>query len=80
MNNNIFENSDIVTSFIKKNNKIDHFEQKLQDALLICLKNYDNKYNSLKYTYKNIAYNIEFRNIIKIELLNIVLQEHLKIY
>lgn len=48
-------------------NKIDHFEQKLQDALLICLKNYDNKYNSLKYTYKNIAYNIEFRNIIKIE-------------
>ena len=48
-------------------NKLDHPEQKLQDALLICMKNYDNKYKSLKYTYKNVAYNIEFRTIIKIE-------------
>lgn len=48
-------------------NKLDHFEKKLEDALLICMKNYDNKYKSLKYTYKKIAYNIEFRDIIKIE-------------
>lgn len=48
-------------------NKLDHSEQKLQDALLICLKHYDNKYKSLRYTYKNIAYNLEFRSIIKIE-------------
>ncbi|MDD6757547.1 MAG: LytTR family transcriptional regulator DNA-binding domain-containing protein [bacterium] len=48
-------------------NKLDHSEQKLQDALLICLKHYDNKYKSLRYTYKNIAYNVEFRSIIKIE-------------
>lgn len=48
-------------------NKLDHSEKKLEDALLICMKNYDNKYKSLKYTYKKIAYNIEFRDIIKIE-------------
>ena len=48
-------------------NKLDCSEQKLQDALLICLKHYDNKYKSLRYTYKNIAYNVEFRSIIKIE-------------
>ena len=54
----------MLVDFINKN---DRFEQKLQDALLICMKNYDNKYKSIKYTYKNVAYNIEFRNIIKIE-------------
>lgn len=48
-------------------NKLDHPEKKLQDALLICLKHYDNKYKSLKYTYKNVAYNLEYRNIITIE-------------
>lgn len=48
-------------------NKLDCSEQKLQDALLICLKHYDNKYKSLRYTYRNIAYNIEYRSIIKIE-------------
>ena len=48
-------------------NKIDHPKEKLQEALLICMKNYDNKYKSLKYNYKNTAYNIEFRHIIKIE-------------
>lgn len=48
-------------------NKLDHSEQKLQDALLICLKHYDNRYKSLRYTYRNVAYNIEYRSIIKIE-------------
>ena len=31
------------------------------------MKHYDNKYKCLRYTYKNVAYNIEFRSIIKIE-------------
>lgn len=48
-------------------NKIEHPERKLQDALLICMKNYDNKYKALRYKYKNTAYNIEFRSIVKIE-------------
>ena len=48
-------------------NKLDHSEKKLQDALLICMKHYDNKYKCLRYNYKNVAYNIEFKNIIKIE-------------
>ena len=48
-------------------NKLDNSEQKLKDAFSICMKNYDRKYNSLKYTYKNNAYNIEFRSIIYIE-------------
>lgn len=48
-------------------NKLDRSEQKLKDALLICMKHYDNKYNTLRYTYKNIAYNVEYRSIIKIE-------------
>lgn len=48
-------------------NKLDHSEQKLQDALLICMKHYDNKYKCLRYTYKNVAYNIEFKNIIMVE-------------
>lgn len=48
-------------------NKLDNSEQKLQDAFLICMKHYDKKYKSLKYTYKNTVYNIEFRNIVFIE-------------
>ena len=48
-------------------NKLDNSEEKLKDAFSICMKNYDKKYKSLKYTYKNTAYNIEFRSIIFIE-------------
>ncbi len=48
-------------------NKLDNSEQKLKDAFNICMKNYDKKYQSLKYIYKNTAYNIEYRNIIFIE-------------
>ena len=47
--------------------KMDNCEKKLQDAFSICMKHYDKKYKSLKYTYKNTVYNIEFRNIISIE-------------
>ena len=47
--------------------RVAEFEKKLQDALLISMKHYDNKYKSIKYSYKNNIYNIEFRSIIKIE-------------
>ena len=33
----------------------------------ICLKNYDQRPNSLRYTYKNILYNIEYNKILYIE-------------
>lgn len=48
-------------------NKLDNCEQKLKDDLLICMKNYDNRYNSLRYIYKNTVYNIELRHIISVE-------------
>ncbi len=54
----------MLVDFINKNT---NFEKKLRAALLISLKHYDNKYKSLKYSYKNNVYNIEFRSIIKIE-------------
>ena len=54
----------MLVDFINKNTR---FEKKLQDALLISMKHYDNKYKSIKYSYKNNIYNIEFRSIIKIE-------------
>lgn len=48
-------------------NKRKHFEEKLLRNIQICLKNYDQRPNSLKYTYKNILYNIEFNKILYIE-------------
>ena len=48
-------------------NKRKHFEEKLLRNIQICLKNYDQRPNSLKYTYKNIIYNIEFNKILYIE-------------
>ena len=48
-------------------NKLDNCTNRLQDAIRISLKNYDKRPKSLKYTYKKIVYNIEYRNIIYIE-------------
>ena len=48
-------------------NKRKHFEEKLLRNIQICLKNFDQRPNSLKYTYKNVLYNIEFNKIIYIE-------------
>lgn len=48
-------------------NKRKHFEEKLYRNIQICLKNYDQRPNSLRYIYKNILYNIEFNKIIYIE-------------
>ncbi len=48
-------------------NKIKYFKEKLLRNIQICLKNYDQRPNSLKYIYKNILYNIEFNKILYIE-------------
>ena len=48
-------------------NKLDSCEKNLQEALLICMKNYDKRDKCLKYTYKTIIYNIEFKHIVYIE-------------
>lgn len=48
-------------------NKLDNCDKRLQEAIKISLKNYDKRPNALKYTYKKVMYNIEYRNIIYIE-------------
>lgn len=48
-------------------NKLYDFEQKLQEALLICMKHYNRKFKSIKYNYRNVSYNIELRYILYIE-------------
>lgn len=48
-------------------NKLDNFEVRFKEALSICMKNYDKKPITLKYTYKNIAYNIPLGQILYIE-------------
>lgn len=48
-------------------NKLDNCENRLNDAINISLKNYDKRPKTLKYTYKKVLYNIEFRKIIYIE-------------
>lgn len=70
----IYKNSEDKTKIIKENlfivdyiNKRKHFEEKLLRNIQICLKNYDQRPNSLRYSYKNILYNIEFQKIFYIE-------------
>lgn len=48
-------------------NKLDNCEDRLKQALSICIKNYDNKLKALRYTYKNVAYNIDLKHILWIE-------------
>ena len=48
-------------------NKLDNCDNRLIEAINICLKNYYNKQKSLHFKYKNILYNIEYKDIIKIE-------------
>ena len=48
-------------------NKLDNYEEKLNDALSVCIKNYNKKPASLKYIYKGMAHNIELRKIVYIE-------------
>ena len=47
--------------------KTTNIKAKLTRSLQICLKNYDQRPNKLKYSYKGIFYNIEYRNILYIE-------------
>jgi len=44
-----------------------NYKQRLQEALKISLANFDSRPNTLKYTYKNTIYNIDFYKIIYIE-------------
>ena len=48
-------------------NKLDNYSEALHASLEICLKSYDNRPKVLKYAYKGIVYNIDFRHIVKIE-------------
>lgn len=48
-------------------NKLDKCEEKLREALHICINNYTHRPKSLRYTYKNISYNIELKQINYIE-------------
>ena len=47
--------------------KADNFDKCFRDALNICMKHYDKRPKILRYTYKNIIYNIEYRQILYIE-------------
>ncbi len=48
-------------------NKLSNFESRLRTALTRCMKNYDNRHKTLRYTYKNNIYNIDLKQIISIE-------------
>lgn len=48
-------------------NKLDNCDKRLQEAIKISLKNFDRRPKTLKYVYKKVIYNIEFRRIIYIE-------------
>lgn len=48
-------------------NKLDNYETRLREALQICMKNYDRKFKSIKYNYRNVSYSIELRTILYIE-------------
>lgn len=70
----IYKNSEDKNKILKENlfivdyiNKRKYFKEKLLRNIQICLKNYDQRPNSLRYKYKNISYNIEFQKIIYIE-------------
>ena len=53
-----------IVDYINKNKS---FKQKLLRNIQICLKNYDQRPNSLRYMYKDVLYNIDFQKIIYIE-------------
>lgn len=48
-------------------NKLDNCEKNLRNALSICMKNYDKRPKAIRYTYKNMLYNIELKHILYIE-------------
>lgn len=60
----LIKESMFIVDYINKNKSI---IPKLTRAIQICLKNYDRRPNTLRYSYKNIIYNIEYKRIIYIE-------------
>ena len=62
--NKVLKNNLFIVDYINRNK---NFEEKLLRNIQICLKNYDQRPNSLKYKYKNTSYNIEFQKILYIE-------------
>lgn len=48
-------------------NKLDKCSEHLQEALTICMKHYDSRPKILRYTYKSMIYNIDYKHIIRIE-------------
>ena len=60
----LIKESMFIVDYINKNKSI---IPKVTRAIQICLKNYDRRPNSLRYSYKNIIYNIEFKKILYIE-------------
>ena len=48
-------------------NKLDKCIEHLQKTLEICIKLYDTRLKSLKFVYKNVIHNIDFRHIVCIE-------------
>ena len=54
----------LIVDIIDKNSII---MERLKSAIQICLKNFDKRPNTLKYTYKNTIYNIELYKILYIE-------------
>ena len=70
----LFNNIDDKDKVINKNyfivdylNKNSNFKTKLTRNIEVCLKNYDKRPNSLKYTYKRVVYNIKYKSILYIE-------------
>ena len=70
----MFKNIEDKKDIINKNyfivdyiDKFNNYSNKLKRSINICLRNYDQRPNSLKYSYKRVVYNIEYRNILYIE-------------
>lgn len=62
--NKVLKENLFIVDYINKNK---NFTENLVRNIQICLKNYDQRPNSLRYTYKNILYNIEYNKILYIE-------------
>lgn len=62
--NKLIKESLFIVDYINRNKSI---IPKLTRSIQICLKNFDRRPNSLRYSYKNIVYNIEYKKILYIE-------------
>ena len=60
----IMDSRNLIVDYIEK---FQNFEKRFLSAIQVGLKNYDKRPNTLKYSYKNVMYNIEYQKIIYIE-------------